>query len=88
MINPNDVKGFLIIMEMVRDIAIGAVGGIIAYLFDYQKAKRNGDTKFVFRFSSLGKEYEEILGNGYRVVTCAEYLRLKKKRAINRTKAG
>jgi hypothetical protein len=53
MINPNDAKGFLIIMETVRDIAIGAVSGIIAYLFDYQKAKRNGDTKFVFRFSSL-----------------------------------
>lgn len=40
-------------LEQIKDIMLGTVGGFIAYLFDYSKARRAKDTSFVFRFSSM-----------------------------------
>lgn len=53
MLNPDNLKGAIVILEMLRDVLLGAIGGFIAYLFDYQRAKKDGDTKFIFKFSSL-----------------------------------
>lgn len=41
------------IWVIIRDVVLGGVGGAAVYLFDYSKATRNGDSKFIFRFSSL-----------------------------------
>ena len=43
----------LIVLASTRDLILGMVGGMAAYLFDYSKAKRSGDKEFVFIFSSL-----------------------------------
>ena len=40
-------------LDVVRDVVLGACGGIVAYLFDYRKASKEGDATFVFKFSSL-----------------------------------
>jgi len=37
----------------LKDIVLGLAGGMVAYLFDYSRASREGDTQFVFRFSSM-----------------------------------
>lgn len=40
-------------LDAVKDVMLGACGGIVAYLFDYSKASRDGDATFVFKFSAL-----------------------------------
>jgi len=37
----------------IKDILLGIAGGMVAYLFDYSKAKRNGDDEFKFLISSM-----------------------------------
>lgn len=38
---------------LLEDIILGGMGGCTVYLFDYLKAKREGDEDFVFRISSM-----------------------------------
>lgn len=40
-------------LDMFKDIFLGAIGGIVAYLFDYKKAKKDGNSAFIFSFPSL-----------------------------------
>ena len=48
---------YLKVLEATKDVALGAIGGLIAYLVDYitaQKKKDKGEEiVFVFRFTSL-----------------------------------
>ena len=41
------------VVYALKDILLGATGGVIAYLFDYSKAKRAGDKDFPFMPSSM-----------------------------------
>jgi NAD/NADP transhydrogenase beta subunit len=43
----------MIIVNSIRDVLLGIAGGMIAYLFDYSKAKRSGDDEFKFLISSM-----------------------------------
>ena len=51
--NGNDFNYFWVIILMFKDIFLGLVGGLISYLFDYSKAKRNGNEAFIFRVSGM-----------------------------------
>lgn len=50
--DPNNTSIFTIYFVMFKEIILGFMGGAIAYLFDYSKAKRNGDS-FTFSISSM-----------------------------------
>ena len=41
------------ILVSIKDVLLGLAGGLVAYLFDYTKAKREGDDKFTFMVSSM-----------------------------------
>lgn len=43
----------IVITIGAKDLILGCFGGMIAYLFDYSKAKRSGDKEFIFLYSSL-----------------------------------
>ena len=49
----NDFNYFWVLLLMFKDILLGLVGGLISYLFDYSKAKRNGNEEFIFRVSGM-----------------------------------
>ena len=51
--NGNEFNYFWVIILMFKDIFLGLVGGLISYLFDYSKAKRNGNEEFIFRVSGM-----------------------------------
>ena len=51
--NGNDFNYFWVIILMFKDIFLGLVGGLVSYLFDYSKAKRNGNEEFIFRVSGM-----------------------------------
>ena len=51
--NGNDFNYFWVIILMFKDVFLGLVGGLISYLFDYSKAKRNGNEEFIFRVSGM-----------------------------------
>ena len=51
--NGNDFNYLWVIVLMFKDIFLGLVGGLISYLFDYSKAKRNGNEEFIFRVSGM-----------------------------------
>ena len=51
--NGNDFNYFWVIVLMFKDVLLGLVGGLISYLFDYSKAKRNGNEEFIFRVSGM-----------------------------------
>ena len=51
--NGNDFNYFWVAILMFKDIFLGLVGGLISYLFDYSKAKRNGNEEFIFRVSGM-----------------------------------
>ena len=51
--NGNEFNYFWVIILMFKDIFLGLVGGLISYLFDYSKAKRNGNKEFIFRVSGM-----------------------------------
>lgn len=53
MSNGNDFNYFWVLLLMFKDILLGLVGGLISYLFDYSKAKRNGNEEFIFRVSGM-----------------------------------
>ncbi len=53
MTSPDNITLLLKILLASRDVLLGLVGGFIAYLFDYNKAKREGNNDFVFRWTSL-----------------------------------
>ena len=41
------------VVIVVKDVLLGMAGGAIAYLFDYSRAKREGNVQFTFMFSSM-----------------------------------
>jgi len=47
------VHELLTALSGIKDIVLGMAGGIAAYLFDYSKAKREGDADFRFLVSSM-----------------------------------
>ena len=51
--NGNDFNYFWVIILMFKDEFLGLVGGLISYLFDYSKAKKNGNEQFIFRVSGM-----------------------------------
>ena len=51
--NGNEFNYFWVIILMFKDVFLGLVGGLISYLFDYSKAKRNGNEEFIFRVSGM-----------------------------------
>ena len=51
--NGNDFNYFWVIILMFKDVFLGLVGGLISYLFDYSKAKKNGNEEFIFRVSGM-----------------------------------
>ena len=51
--NGNEFNYFWVIILMFKDIFLGLVGGLISYLFDYSKAKKNGNEEFIFRVSGM-----------------------------------
>ena len=53
MSNGNDFNYFWVLLLMFKDILLGLVGGLISYLFDYSKAKRNGNEQFIFKVSGM-----------------------------------
>ena len=53
MSNGNDFNYFWVLLLMFKDILLGLVGGLISYLFDYSKAKKNGNEEFIFRVSGM-----------------------------------
>ncbi|TLP41024.1 hypothetical protein [Arcobacter arenosus] len=52
MINPEDTSYLIKFLISLKDIFLGFIGGFIAYLFDYSKARRSGDD-FAFKWTSL-----------------------------------
>ena len=52
MFNPNHMNDTFMYLGALKDILLGAIGGIVTYLFAYEKAKRGGN-KIVFSFTSL-----------------------------------
>lgn len=50
--DPNNNNMFVVYFLMFKEIILGFVGGAVAYLFDYSKAKRNGNS-FTFSISSM-----------------------------------
>jgi hypothetical protein len=50
--DPNNTNVFMIYFVMFKEIILGFIGGAIAYLFDYSKAKRN-DKPFSFSIGSM-----------------------------------
>ena len=53
MSNGNDFNYLWVLLLMFKDILLGLVGGLISYLFDYSKAKRNGNDQFIFKVSGM-----------------------------------
>jgi len=51
--NGNDFNYFWVIVLMFKDVFLGLIGGMISYLFDYSKAKRNGNDEFIFKVSGM-----------------------------------
>lgn len=47
------IQDFLYLASSLKDVLLGMAGGLVAYLFDYSRARRNGDKDFVFMFSSM-----------------------------------
>ncbi len=41
------------ILIATKDVLLGAIGGVVAYLLDYSKAKREGDNSFTFMMGSM-----------------------------------
>ena len=50
--DPNVQNAFMVYFIMFKEIILGFIGGAIAYLFDYSKAKRNSKP-FSFSISSM-----------------------------------
>lgn len=50
--NPENAMLIKLLLSL-KDILLGFVGGAVAYLFDYMKARKNGDTEFKFMFTSM-----------------------------------
>lgn len=55
---PNDVKGYIVTGSVFWDVFLGALGGFISYIFNYQKQseemKRSGELKKIeFSISSM-----------------------------------
>lgn len=38
---PNDLKGFIIAWEVIKDILLGSIGGFIAYIFNFERSKKD-----------------------------------------------
>lgn len=51
-LDPNNHNQFIVYLIMFKEVILGVVGGLVAYLFDYSKAKRSGD-KFEFSVGSM-----------------------------------
>lgn len=51
--DPNQFNYYWVALLMFKDVLLGLIGGLISYLFDYSKAKRNGNEAFIFRTSSM-----------------------------------
>lgn len=47
------MSDIIAIAGSIKDIILGIAGGMVAYLFDYSKAIRQGDTEFTFLISSM-----------------------------------
>lgn len=50
--NGNDYNYLFMLLVMAKDVVLGLIGGLIAYLFDYSKARRNKND-FEFMISSM-----------------------------------
>lgn len=50
--NPDNINVFILALAMLKDVLLGLFGGLVAYLFDFIKARREG-TDFVFKISSM-----------------------------------
>lgn len=49
---PDNLNIFWLTILMFKDVLLGVVGGAIAYLFDFSKARRDGNA-FAFQVSSM-----------------------------------
>ena len=50
--NGNDFNYFWVIILMFKDVFLGLVGGLVAYLFDYKKADKEGRAA-IFKVSGV-----------------------------------
>lgn len=68
MLNPDNFKSFFFLIDLLRDILLGAVGGIASYLFDMKQAR---DKKEDIKFSLTTLSINVFLGCfvGYMVGT-------------------
>lgn len=71
MINPENLKSFFFLIDLIRDILLGAVGGFASYLFDIKKARDKGEP---VNFSLVTLAINVFLGCfvGYLVGTLLE----------------
>ena len=53
MISPDNLSMFLKVLDMFKDVILGIVGGIVAYLYDYTTAKKKGDETFSFSWALM-----------------------------------
>jgi len=49
----SDIYQIGIYLAVFKDAWLGVVGGGVAYLLDYSKAKRSGDHEFTFMYTSM-----------------------------------
>lgn len=49
---PDNINAIWITITMFKDVMLGVIGGAIAYLFDFSKARRNNNA-FVFQISGM-----------------------------------
>lgn len=50
--DPNNVNAFWLTLILFKDVLLGLIGGAISYLFDFSRAKRQGNG-FAFQVSSM-----------------------------------
>ena len=51
--DPNQFNYYWLVLVMLKDVVLGLVGGLIAYVFSYSKAERSGTEAMVFKVSSM-----------------------------------
>jgi hypothetical protein len=51
--NPESQVMLIKILLSLKDVLLGFIGGAVAYLFDYIKARKDGNVEFKFMFTSM-----------------------------------
>lgn len=72
MFNPDDVKGFFLSFNTIKDFCLGAIGGLCAYFLEYKKAVKD-KVPFAFSFWIILVNVSLGIFVGYLTGTMIEY---------------